>query len=265
MLSFSTPLSQIFAVPKTARRAKPFVDHVTSFSVADGKIWFRNYQIVHDSALDLTDDAAVAEEAKKASAHKAKKASYDPLDSMSLNEIGPRFVLVPVKIFEGSFGGAVVWENPGTSTIPYTSFLELSLSLGTISQPSLPLKPSWLKRKWQRQSHTESERVQKARSKARGSSYRTSIKPTKLRVAKLPSSVQRFSHKNVEGCWQCLYCYYLLLSCHMQILFWRYCHTALVFNVCKASIAFPTSLDILHVEARLASSQIQQHGQDGGG
>lgn len=30
-----------------------------------------------------------------------------------MNEIGPRFVLTPVKIFEGSFGGAVVWENKG--------------------------------------------------------------------------------------------------------------------------------------------------------
>lgn len=36
---------QIFAVPKTARRAKPFVDHVVNFSIADGKIWFRNYQV----------------------------------------------------------------------------------------------------------------------------------------------------------------------------------------------------------------------------
>ena len=89
------------------------MDHVTSFSVGDGKIWFRNYQIVHNSALDLSDDAAIAEEAKKATAHKAKKGPVDPLETMSMNEIGPRFVLVPVNIFEGSFGGAVVWENKG--------------------------------------------------------------------------------------------------------------------------------------------------------
>lgn len=38
--------SQIFAVPKSSRRAKPFVDHVTSFSLADGKVWFRNYQVL---------------------------------------------------------------------------------------------------------------------------------------------------------------------------------------------------------------------------
>lgn len=110
---------QIFAVPKTARRAKPFVDHVTSFSVADGKIWFRNYQIVHDSPLDLSDTAVLAEEAKKATAAKHKKGVVDPLENMSMNEIGPRFVLVPVKIFEGSFGGAVVWENEGETILSY--------------------------------------------------------------------------------------------------------------------------------------------------
>lgn len=46
--SFSThrlARHQIFAVPKTARRAKPFIDHVVNFSIADGKIWFRNYQV----------------------------------------------------------------------------------------------------------------------------------------------------------------------------------------------------------------------------
>lgn len=37
--------AQIFAVPKTARRAKPFVDHILNFSICDGKIWFRNYQV----------------------------------------------------------------------------------------------------------------------------------------------------------------------------------------------------------------------------
>jgi hypothetical protein len=117
---------QIFAVPKSARRAKPFVDHVTSFSVADGKVWFRNYQIVNDSAVDLDiSDEKLAEEAQKASKRAAKKGPIDPLEKMSLNEIGPRFVLVPVKIFEGSFGGAVVWENDGASDL-YTSHSTLS-------------------------------------------------------------------------------------------------------------------------------------------
>lgn len=31
--------------------------------------------------------------------------------SISMNEIGPRFVLSPIKIFEGSFSGATLYEN----------------------------------------------------------------------------------------------------------------------------------------------------------
>ena len=33
-------------------------------------------------------------------------------DDASLVEIGPRFVLNPIKIFAGSFSGAVLWSNP---------------------------------------------------------------------------------------------------------------------------------------------------------
>ena len=36
---------------------------------------------------------------------------------MSLVEIGPRFVLTPIRIFEGAFGGATVFANPGTSRL----------------------------------------------------------------------------------------------------------------------------------------------------
>ena len=34
-------------------------------------------------------------------------------DAMSLVEVGPRVCLQPIKIFAGSFGGAVLYENPG--------------------------------------------------------------------------------------------------------------------------------------------------------
>jgi hypothetical protein len=36
---------QIFGVPPQARRAKPFIDHVLTFSILDSKIWFRNFQV----------------------------------------------------------------------------------------------------------------------------------------------------------------------------------------------------------------------------
>ena len=51
-----------------------------TFSVVDNRIWFRNFQI-------LSEDGALA-------------------------EIGPRFVLNPIKIFDGSFQGQTIWENP---------------------------------------------------------------------------------------------------------------------------------------------------------
>lgn len=34
-------------------------------------------------------------------------------EEMSLVEVGPRVCLQPIKIFAGSFGGPVIYENPG--------------------------------------------------------------------------------------------------------------------------------------------------------
>nr|XP_022918223.1 ribosome biogenesis protein BRX1 homolog [Onthophagus taurus] len=73
-------LSQIFSVPNHHPKSQPFFDHVYTFTILDNRIWFRNFQI-------LSEDGALA-------------------------EIGPRFVLNPVKIFSGSFGGVALWENP---------------------------------------------------------------------------------------------------------------------------------------------------------
>ncbi|KAJ9601757.1 hypothetical protein L9F63_000049 [Diploptera punctata] len=73
-------LVQIFGTPNHHPKSQPFTDHVITFSIVDNRIWFRNYQI-------LSEDGALA-------------------------EIGPRFVLNPIKIFDGSFGGEALWENP---------------------------------------------------------------------------------------------------------------------------------------------------------
>jgi ribosome biogenesis protein BRX1 len=42
---------QIFGVPPQARRAKPFIDHILTFSILDSKIWFRNFQVRRDVLL----------------------------------------------------------------------------------------------------------------------------------------------------------------------------------------------------------------------
>jgi ribosome biogenesis protein BRX1 len=44
-------------------------------------------------------------------AHLAKKESEQE-ESTSLVEIGPRFVLDPIRVFRGSFGGQTLYQNP---------------------------------------------------------------------------------------------------------------------------------------------------------
>jgi len=73
-------LVQIFGVPNHHPKSQPFYDHVLTFNILENKIWFRNYQIVEEDG--------------------------------SLAEIGPRFVLNPIKIFDSSFGGRVLYSNP---------------------------------------------------------------------------------------------------------------------------------------------------------
>jgi len=72
--------TQTFSTPRYHPKSQPFVDHVITFTIADNRIWFRNYQIIEEDA--------------------------------SLVEIGPRFVLNLIKIFQGSFGGPTLFENP---------------------------------------------------------------------------------------------------------------------------------------------------------
>ena len=38
-------LTHVFTVPQKHNKCKPFFDHVLVFSVADGRIWLRNYQV----------------------------------------------------------------------------------------------------------------------------------------------------------------------------------------------------------------------------
>lgn len=73
-------LTQIFGVPNRHPKSQPFFDHVYTFTILDNRVWFRNFQI-------LSEDGALA-------------------------EVGPRFVLNPVKMFSGSFTGVPLWENP---------------------------------------------------------------------------------------------------------------------------------------------------------
>ncbi len=88
--------TQIFGTPRGHPKSKPFIDHVMTFSVCDGKIWFRHFQIT-DSTTDYRE---------------IKAALKNGEETTSLVEIGPRFVLDLIKIFEGSFTGRTLASNP---------------------------------------------------------------------------------------------------------------------------------------------------------
>jgi ribosome biogenesis protein BRX1 len=103
--------TQIFGVPKTSRKVKPFVDHVMGFSIADGKIWVRVYQISESEPgkkkKTAEGEAAAADEEPTP---KKKKGIHGEFD-VELVEIGPRFVMTPIVIQESSFGGPIIFEN----------------------------------------------------------------------------------------------------------------------------------------------------------
>ena len=88
--------SQIFGTPRGHPKSKPFIDHVITFSFLDGNIWFRNFQLV-DQTLD---EKAIRRDVRRQVANN------------KLIEIGPRFVLSPIRIFSGSFGGPTIYTNP---------------------------------------------------------------------------------------------------------------------------------------------------------
>jgi len=88
----------VFGTPRGHPKSKPFVDRVMGFYYADGKIWVRNYQIMEEAATTAKE------------AHAQKKLTGQT-QATSLIEIGPRFVLNPIRIFRGSFGGQTLWQN----------------------------------------------------------------------------------------------------------------------------------------------------------
>lgn len=89
-------LIKVFGTPKGHPKSKPFVDRVMAFYYADQKIWVRNYQILEEQA---------------ANAKEVAQMKHNDGLSTSLVEIGPRFVMTPIRIFGGSFGGQTLYQN----------------------------------------------------------------------------------------------------------------------------------------------------------
>jgi ribosome biogenesis protein BRX1 len=89
-------LTDIFSTPRGHPKSKPFIDRVMSFHVTDGRIWVRNFQVLDVMAGARTDN----------------RGNRAGVETAQLIEIGPRFVLTPIRIFAGSFGGATLFLNP---------------------------------------------------------------------------------------------------------------------------------------------------------
>ncbi|PCG90728.1 Ribosome biogenesis protein BRX1 [Penicillium occitanis (nom. inval.)] len=101
-------LRKVFCVPKRGVKGmKPFIDRIIGVFGVDGKIWIRVYEIRESEAASKNKDGQA--EDKKAAPKGAKTSTSGP--EVSLVEIGPRFVLTPIVILEGSFGGPVIYEN----------------------------------------------------------------------------------------------------------------------------------------------------------
>ncbi|PGH18827.1 hypothetical protein AJ79_00240 [Helicocarpus griseus UAMH5409] len=110
-------LRSVFCVPKRGVRGlKPFIDRVIGVFGVDGKIWIRVFEIRESEESSVLKKAAGDDE-EEADGDEKKKKTQKPKKAKSgqpeikLVEIGPRFVLTPIVILEGSFGGPVIYEN----------------------------------------------------------------------------------------------------------------------------------------------------------
>ena len=96
-------LTHTFGVPQSSRKVKPFVDHVMGFTMVEDKIWIRCYQISETEGSKAKNAEQQVDEQVAAGVRGET--------NLSLVEIGPRFVLTPIVMLEGSFGGPVIYEN----------------------------------------------------------------------------------------------------------------------------------------------------------
>jgi ribosome biogenesis protein BRX1 len=84
-------LKGVFCVPRRGVRGmKPFIDRVIGIYGLDGKIWIRVYEIRDGKDKNEADGA---------------------VEGGKLLEVGPRLVLTPVLVQEGSFGGPIIYQN----------------------------------------------------------------------------------------------------------------------------------------------------------
>ena len=109
---------QTFSTPQSHPKSQPFLDHVFTFTIADNRIWFRNYQVSERNHFEFKCSSIFClMSSEREMEHLRFCLKYVCLlqiieEDAAMVEIGPRFVLNLIKIFQGSFGGPTLFENP---------------------------------------------------------------------------------------------------------------------------------------------------------
>jgi ribosome biogenesis protein BRX1 len=80
-----------FNSPKNHPKTKPFYDHIICFYNVNNNIFFRNYQMLNEL--------------------KEKFCEGDSIEKLQLSEIGPRFSLNLIRIFDSVIGGKTLYLN----------------------------------------------------------------------------------------------------------------------------------------------------------
>ena len=115
--------------PRGQTKSRRFVDNLMPFIRVDGRRWVRNYQITERGHNEKE-------------AEKFAKRGNEPV----LTEIGPRMVLEIIRIFDDSFTGKTLYENPDFITPTAPRSLEKKKKSGSYAKrmKALVRNENWL-------------------------------------------------------------------------------------------------------------------------
>lgn len=103
-------LTDAFGTPRGHPKSKPFLDHIMSFFIIKNNICTF---VSHHTALNVLHCTyCLFLSAGVRNFQIVDKSERKSDGDMSLVEIGPRFVLIPIRVFSGSLGGATLYQNP---------------------------------------------------------------------------------------------------------------------------------------------------------
>lgn len=113
-------LTCTFQTPYYHPKSRPFIDRIICFYICDHKIFFRHYQIQYKTLNNnnttvtnnpINDNNNNKNNATDNNDTTTSTSALQSDDQPILVEIGPRFVLEPIRIFSGSFSGSTLWYN----------------------------------------------------------------------------------------------------------------------------------------------------------